>query len=88
MHSILITQQNSLFRIKRAKSESTCSKQNSTPFHSQTAPTSNDHHADGEDLLVVRLGGDVAKADAGHAGHRKVQRGNVHRRAVRAALQL
>ena len=40
--------------------------------------TGNDHHADGKNLLVIGLGGDVTKAHRGHASHREVQRGDVH----------
>lgn len=40
--------------------------------------TSYDHHADGENLLVVSFGGDVAEADTGHARHGKVKRRDVH----------
>ena len=40
--------------------------------------TGNDHHADGKNLLVIGLGGDVTKAHRRHASHREVQRGDVH----------
>ena len=50
--------------------------------------TCDDHHADGEDLLVVSLGGDVAKADGGHARHGVVQRRHVHRFSARPAHEL
>lgn len=38
-----------------------------------------DHHANSEDPLVVGFSGDVAEPHGGHAGHREVQRCNVHR---------
>lgn len=40
--------------------------------------TRNDHHAYGENLLVVGLRGDIPETDAGHAGHGEVQCGYVH----------
>ena len=40
--------------------------------------TSDNHHAGGEDLLVVGFSGDVAEPDAGHARHGEVQRRHVH----------
>ena len=53
-----------------------------------TTLTSDHHHGHGEDLLPVGGGRDVAKADAGEAGHGEVQRGDVHRVLVRPALPL
>ena len=40
-------------------------------------PTSDEHGADGEDLLGVGVGGDVAEAHAGEAGQGEVERGDV-----------
>ena len=39
--------------------------------------TANEHHADGEDLFGVGVGGDVAKAHAGEAAEGEVQGGDV-----------
>ena len=50
--------------------------------------TGNDHHADGEDLLVVRLSRHVAEAHRGHAGHGVVEGRHVHRLPARAAQEL
>ena len=52
--------------------------QPAAPSISTACLTCDDHHADGEDLLVVGLGGHVAEADAGHARHGEVERGDVH----------
>lgn len=49
--------------------------------------TGDNHHADGEDLLVVGLRGDVPEPHRGHAGHREVERGDVHGPAGRAGDQ-
>lgn len=43
-----------------------------------TGRTCNNHHADSEDLLIVRLRRDVAKPDGGHARHGEVERCYVH----------
>lgn len=40
--------------------------------------TRNDHHAYGEDLLIVGLRGNVSETDAGHTRHGEVQRSHVH----------
>ncbi len=50
--------------------------------------TCDDHHAYGEDLLVVGLGGQVAEAHARHARHGVVQGRHVHGLARGPALQL
>ena len=39
--------------------------------------TANDHHEDGEELLGLRVGRDVAESDARHAGEREVERRQV-----------
>ena len=49
--------------------------------------TSNYHHTDGENLLVVGLGCNVTEANAGHAGHREVERCNVHCRSFRSTIE-
>lgn len=48
--------------------------------------TADHHHGDGEDLLAVRVGGDVSEADAGEAGHGEVQRCDVDRVFTGTAL--
>ena len=50
--------------------------------------TSNHHHADREHLFVVGLGCDIAEANAGHAGHREVERRDVHCRTLGPAIEL
>jgi len=40
--------------------------------------TRNDHHANGENFLVVGLRGDIPETDAGHARHGEVKCGHVH----------
>jgi hypothetical protein len=39
-------------------------------------------------LLAVRLGGDVAESDGGHAGHGEVERRHVHGELTRSAAHL
>lgn len=50
--------------------------------------TSDYHHADCEDLLVVSFGCDVAETHGGHAGHCEVKGGYVHGAPRRAGKQL
>ena len=47
-----------------------------------------DHHAHREGLLAVSLGGHVSEPNGGHAGHREVQGGHVHRSQARTRLDL
>ena len=41
--------------------------------------TSNDHHADGEYLLVISFGRNVSKPHGSHTGHGEVQSCDIHR---------
>ena len=50
--------------------------------------TSDNHHADGEHFFVVCLCSDVTEADWRHAGHGKVEGGDVHCTSWRPADQL
>ena len=49
---------------------------------------SDNHNAGGEDLLIIRFGGHVAKSDAGHARHGEVERCDVHSLAGRTVDEL
>ena len=59
----------------------------SPPRKKERKLTSDNHHASGEDLFVVRLGGDVAEADARHARHGEVEGRHVHGLAGRTVDQ-
>lgn len=41
-------------------------------------PTCYDHHADGEDLLIIRLRRHVTKPHRGHASHGEVECCHIH----------
>lgn len=49
--------------------------------------TSNDHHADGKNLLVVGFSRNVSKTHGGHASHRKVKSSDIHRATWGARYQ-
>ena len=47
-----------------------------------------DHHADSEAFLAVRLGRNISEPDGGHAGHREVKCCHVHRAEAGTRLDL